>query len=74
MDYYASDHHTLREKRHDLSMINHNMGASGGIMVGKLDYNTSMTEFESYLVPHSLGLVPHLSKKPVCFFVHANQF
>ena len=37
-------------------------GASGGIMVSKLDKQTCMSEFESHWVPLSYGLVPHLSK------------
>ena len=40
-------------------------GASGGIMVSKLDKQTFKSEFESHWVPYSYGLVPHLSKKKV---------
>ena len=32
-------------------------------MVSKLDWQTYTSEFESHWVPHSYGLVPHLSKK-----------
>ena len=39
------------------------LGASGGVMVSKLDLQTYTSEFESHLVPLSYGLVPHLSKK-----------
>ena len=39
--------------------------ASVTVMVGKLDKQTCKSEFESYWVPHSLGLVPHLSKNLV---------
>ena len=39
------------------------MGASGSVMVSKLDLKTYTSEFESHWVPHSYGLVPHLSKK-----------
>ena len=38
-------------------------GASGGLMVGKLNKQTYTSEFESHWVPHSYGLVAHLSKK-----------
>ena len=38
-------------------------GASGGVMVSKLDKQTYTSEFESHWVPLSYGLVPHLSKK-----------
>ena len=38
------------------------MGASGGVMVSKLDEQTYTSEFESHWVPLSYGLVPHLSK------------
>ena len=31
-------------------------------MVSKLDWQTSKSEFESHWVPHSYGLVQHLSK------------
>ena len=39
------------------------MGASGGVMVCKLDLQTFINEFESHQVLLSYGLVPHLSKK-----------
>ena len=39
------------------------LGASGGVMVSKLDKQTYTSEFESHWVPLSYGLVPHLSKK-----------
>ena len=39
-----------------------NMGASSGVMVSKLDYQTFLNEFVSHWVPHSYGFVPHLSK------------
>ena len=38
-------------------------GASSDVMVGKLDYQTYTSEFESYWVPHSYVPVQHLSKK-----------
>ena len=38
-------------------------GASGSVTVSKLDLQTYTSEFESHWVPHSYGLVPHLSKK-----------
>ena len=42
---------------------NYTEGAFGGVMVRKLDKETFTTEFESYWVPHSYSLLPHLSKK-----------
>ena len=39
------------------------VGASGGVMVSKLGYQTYTSEFESHWVPLSYGLVPHLSTK-----------
>ena len=42
-------------------------GASGGVMVSKLDKQTYTSEFESHWVPLSYGLVPHLSKSLVNF-------
>ena len=39
------------------------LGASGSVMVCKLDLQTYTSEFESHWVPHSYGLVPYLSKK-----------
>ena len=39
------------------------VGASGSVIVSKLDLQTYTSEFESHWVPHSYGLVPHLSKK-----------
>ena len=42
-------------------------GASGGVMVSKLDKQTFTSEFESHWVPLSYGLVPHLSKSLVNF-------
>ena len=38
-------------------------GASGGVMVSMLDEQTYTSEFDSHWVPHSCGLVLHLSKK-----------
>ena len=38
-------------------------GTSGGVMVSKLDKQIYVSEFESHWVPHTNGLVPHLSKK-----------
>ena len=35
----------------------------GTVMVGRLDKQTWKSEFVSYWVSHSFGLVPHLSKK-----------
>ena len=40
-----------------------NKGASGSVVVSKLDKQTCKSEFESHWVPHSFGLVPHVSKK-----------
>ena len=45
-------------------------GASGGVMVRKLDLQTYTSEFESHWVPLSYGLVPQLSKK-LSKFPHA---
>ena len=39
------------------------LGALGGVMVSKLDYQSFTSEFDSHWVPHSYGLVPHLNKK-----------
>ena len=39
------------------------MSALCGVMVSKLDYQTFTNVFESHWVPHSYGLVSHLSKK-----------
>ena len=39
------------------------LGASCCVMVNKLDLQTCKNEFESHRVPHSYGLVPHLSKR-----------
>ena len=39
------------------------MGTSGGVMVGNLVKQTYTSEFESHWVPHTNGLVPHLSKR-----------
>ncbi len=39
------------------------LGTSSGVMVSKLDWQTYTSEFESHWVPHSYGLVLHLSKK-----------
>ena len=36
---------------------------SSGVMVNKLDEQTFKSEFEFHWVPHSYGLVSHLSKK-----------
>ena len=38
-------------------------GASGSVVVSKLDKQTCKSELESHCVPHSFGLEPHLSKK-----------
>ena len=38
-------------------------GTSGGVTVSKLDKQTYTSEFETYWVPHSFGLVPHQSKE-----------
>ena len=38
-------------------------GASGVVMFCNVDKQTYTSEFESHWVPHSYGLVPHLSKK-----------
>ena len=38
------------------------MGASSGVMVYKLDYQTVTSEFESHLMLDSYSRVPHLSK------------
>ena len=38
-------------------------GASGSVVVSKLDKQTCKSEFESHWVPRSFGLVPHLNKK-----------
>ena len=38
-------------------------GASGGVMVSKLDEHSFTGEFESHWVSHSYGLVPYLSTK-----------
>ena len=46
--------------------------ASDGVIVSKLDEQTYTSEFESYWVPHSYGLVPHLSKK-LCKLLPSNQ-
>ena len=46
-----------------LSTTRYVSGASGGVMVSKLDKQTYTSEFESHWVPLSYGLVPHLSKK-----------
>ena len=35
----------------------------GFVMVSRFDNQTLTSEFESYWVPRSYGLVPHLSKK-----------
>ena len=37
-------------------------GASGGVMVSKLDYQIFSSAFDSHCVPYSYDLVPHLSK------------
>ena len=39
------------------------ISTSSGVMVSKLDEQTFMSEFESHWVPHSYGLMQHLSKK-----------
>ena len=44
--------------------LRHKMGTSGCVMVSRLDLQTFVSEFESDWVPHSYGLVPHLSKIP----------
>ena len=38
-------------------------GTLGGVMVSKLNKQTFTSEFESHWAPHSVGLVPHRSKK-----------
>ena len=35
----------------------------GGVMVSKMDKQAFTSELDSHWVPHSFGLVPHLSKK-----------
>ena len=52
------------KKRHKLKdYVNdkHYMGASGSVMVSKLDYQTFT--FKYHRVPYLYGLVPHLMKK-----------
>ena len=43
--------------------IHHILGASGCVMVSKLDLETCKSKFKFHRVPHSSGLVQHLSKK-----------
>ena len=52
---------SLRELRVDHRFLL--LCASGSVMVSKLDLQTYTSEFKSHWVPHSYGLVPHLSKK-----------
>ena len=49
------------------------IGASGGVMVSKLDKQTYTSEFESHWVPISYGLVPNLSKK-LCKFPYIDHY
>ena len=50
----------MREKK--LNTTSSVEGASGGVMINKLDLQTYTSEFKSHWVPHSYGLVPYLSK------------
>ena len=45
------------------------MGASGGVMVSKLDYPTFTNELKLHWVSHLCGYVPHLNKK-LCKLLH----
>ena len=49
------------------------VGATGSVMVSKLDLQTYTIEFVSHWVPHSYGLVPHLSKK-LCKLPPSNKW
>ena len=49
--------------RHTTNNHPSKVGALSGVMVSKPDKQTLTSEFESYWVPHSSSLVPHLSKK-----------
>ena len=39
------------------------VGAFGGVLVSKVDYQTITSEFESHWVPHPYGLLLSISKK-----------
>ena len=54
---YLTLHHKKKKKK------KRKEGASGSVMVSKLDLQTYTSEFKSHCVSHSYGLVPHLSKK-----------